>query len=160
MTNKIEELVDRYNVELDAFQKKGKELMLETFKEFFVSNPTIKTIVWNQFTPYFNDGDECVFSVNDMVFSTKEIDHIPDNPDEDNQGSDFQGDGLYDYQEINGKWIHVPIEGEKFAQRKVFGEFHQLIRTLPDEIFMSVFGDHKKILATIDGFDVEDCEHD
>lgn len=34
-------------------------------KEFFKKFPEARTVSWNQYTPYFNDGDECVFSVNE-----------------------------------------------------------------------------------------------
>lgn len=39
----------------------GKEAMKELAAEFFTKNPTILSVSWNQYTPYFNDGDACVF---------------------------------------------------------------------------------------------------
>lgn len=43
------------------------------FKLAFDNVPALKAIAWNQYTPYFNDGDECVFCVNDPAF-IREID--------------------------------------------------------------------------------------
>ena len=30
--------------------------------------PALKAIRWNQYTPYFNDGDPCTFSVGEVMF--------------------------------------------------------------------------------------------
>ena len=39
---------------------------LELFsKDFFKLVPLVKRIEWTQYTPYFNDGDSCEFSVNE-----------------------------------------------------------------------------------------------
>src|SRR6476661_3962783 len=38
------------------------------FKEFFANTPEIIYITWDQYTPYFNDGDTCEFSVHDKWF--------------------------------------------------------------------------------------------
>lgn len=34
------------------------------FQELFSKYPEMETITWNQYTPYFQDGDECIFSAN------------------------------------------------------------------------------------------------
>ena len=31
---------------------------------------------------------------------------------------------------------------------------------MPDEIFLNAFGDHVKVIANKDGFDVQEFEHD
>lgn len=51
---KIEDL-KKENVQL------VKELLLERSKEIFETYPDIKGFCWNQYTPYFNDGEPCVF---------------------------------------------------------------------------------------------------
>jgi hypothetical protein len=35
-------------------------------KEMFRLVPKVKTITWKQYSPYFNDGDECIFSINNI----------------------------------------------------------------------------------------------
>jgi hypothetical protein len=39
-----------------------KEAFLEASNEVFNKYPNIKSFSWTQYTPYFNDGDECTFS--------------------------------------------------------------------------------------------------
>lgn len=46
----------------------------EIIKLFFEECPKVQAVVWSQYTPYFNDGDECVFSVNEPSFVTKNFD--------------------------------------------------------------------------------------
>lgn len=60
-SDEIKEARDKFNDELKAtFQNISKEF----FEEF----PMVQTITWNQFTPFFNDGDPCVFSMSDIQF--------------------------------------------------------------------------------------------
>jgi hypothetical protein len=42
----------------------AKEALKEMAAEFFAENPHVVSINWNQYTPYFNDGDVCTFSAN------------------------------------------------------------------------------------------------
>lgn len=52
----------------EEFQKKARTALNTEFKEFFAAHPQVERIVWTQYTPYFNDGDTCEFSVNEPVF--------------------------------------------------------------------------------------------
>lgn len=36
----------------------------QAFAEFFQDAPEVTSVHWTQYTPYFNDGDECKFSIN------------------------------------------------------------------------------------------------
>lgn len=53
----------------DEFKKKSKVMFEEFLHDFFASNPEVKTIYWCQYTPYFNDGDACVFGIGEVHFS-------------------------------------------------------------------------------------------
>jgi len=63
-------IVEKIKSEMAAFDAKRKSLTEELqkqfpdlFKEFFVKHDWVNDFMWHQYTPYFNDGDECVFSV-------------------------------------------------------------------------------------------------
>jgi hypothetical protein len=70
------EVLTKIKQQLAEFDAKRKEMVSELQKEFpLILQPllhkdeTIKSISWNQYTPYFNDGDECTFSVhNDDIY--------------------------------------------------------------------------------------------
>lgn len=45
----------------------SKKALQKILKEYFKENKDILYIFWDQYTPYYMDGDECVFSVNDVM---------------------------------------------------------------------------------------------
>lgn len=63
-------IVEQIQQELAGFNQKRKELAAELQKKFpalfaplFEQFPEVTTVKWRQYTPYFNDGDECVFGI-------------------------------------------------------------------------------------------------
>jgi hypothetical protein len=63
MLTKTEELLDFIVENKKQMQDKCKIKFLEIFEEFFSTNPDVKTIYFTAFTPYWQDGDECVFGL-------------------------------------------------------------------------------------------------
>src|SRR5579885_1156121 len=47
-------------------KKAGQAALKEEVKKFLEKYPVVEAIYWEQYTPYFNDGDACYFGVNDM----------------------------------------------------------------------------------------------
>ena len=69
----FEESLANYNAKVEEFKLQraalAKQLQVsfgEIVQDFFARNPEFAGIRWNQYTPYFNDGDECVFNVHDF----------------------------------------------------------------------------------------------
>lgn len=65
------EVLEKIKTLLAAHEAAKKELTAELRTEFpklfgsaFELNPEVETVAFNQYTPYFNDGDECIFSAN------------------------------------------------------------------------------------------------
>jgi len=53
-----------------AYQEKARSALSDVvFPDFFKAHPEIKVIYWTQYTPYFNDGEPCVFSVGEVCIS-------------------------------------------------------------------------------------------
>lgn len=147
----IETLVAEYTKTKDEFMEKSKNAMRTAFKEFFDANPDIDQITWTQYTPYFNDGDPCVFGLNDMNFTlAKDEVDLGD-------GYPYDGDKCYGsrFWDDHGKRTD-PIPDLRAA----FRAFVKQVYTLPDEIFLNAFGDHVRVIANKDGFDVQEYEHD
>lgn len=42
----------------------GEKFFSKKFKDIFKKYPNLEEICWSAFTPYFNDGEPCVFSSN------------------------------------------------------------------------------------------------
>ena len=83
----INELKDQVNVKLQEFEAikqqhlAGLKENLNTILSEVFANENIQAIAWSQYTPYFNDGDECVFRVSEpfIVLDGFEPDNIPGN---------------------------------------------------------------------------------
>lgn len=136
------------------FQKSAQELFKNITKEFFATNPGIKAVKWSQYTPYFNDGDACVFRVNDAYFtnaSGEELDNV-------SHWGEYEGED--ESIEVFSSWNlkDKPLEGVDAAQVRLF---ESMISTgAMEEVLEEMFGDHVIITATAEGFDVAEYEHD
>lgn len=149
------------------FQTQAQEMFKEITKEFFDKNPGITGVVWTQYTPYFNDGDTCEFRVNDATFTNAPIDEL----DEVRWG-EYNG-------ELENVWAcenlaHVLTCGREYyedTKNKILAAggvdadscklFDKAICSGEmEDVMQAMFGDHVKVIATRDGFDVNDYDHD
>ena len=158
-------LVDQ--VELKRkFQEQAQEMFKDITKEFFDNNPGIQAIVWTQYTPYFNDGETCVFNVNDPTFTNS-----PNGEDVSPWG-EYEGedDTIWACQSVSDI---LKSDREYYAEDKrriveaggVDGDLcdafdRMLLSSEMEDVFLAMFGDHVKVTATRDGFDIDDYEHD
>ena len=92
---KLLDTVETMNRELEDLRKKyeakSKELFHSATKEFFETTPEIESIYWTQYTPFFNDGEECVFSRNDVYYTIASPVSSDDDEDEDYEDDDGEG---------------------------------------------------------------------
>lgn len=80
LQQKIAELKSEMN-------KNGKQLVTELFDEFFASHPEALEVRWTQHTPFWNDGDECNFTLGDFCLITQKV--------LDGVGTDYSDQDLY-----------------------------------------------------------------
>jgi len=116
--------------------------------------PGITAIRWRQYTPYFNDGEPCEFSVNEINYRELPLDVEYEEWAEDNEiegrYSDYE-DGFYDTWGID-RDKHAPAGLAEALKEFNVDEFEDVAR--------ANFGEHAIVTATVDGFDVEFYEHD
>jgi hypothetical protein len=62
---------DEYKAKI---KEAGKAAIEEAAKSVFEAHAEINRIEWTQYTPYFNDGDPCVFRVGDVYFCGNAVD--------------------------------------------------------------------------------------
>jgi hypothetical protein len=152
----------------EQFQETGQKLLKETFAGFFELNPGINAICWTQYTPYFNDGDECVFRVNEPSFTNATGEDLEDifvpggeyNGENesiwivDNVERTLEGGQWYDEDKekiLSGPTVD-PESCELISEMITAEEFEDIIKLM--------FGNHVEIIATRDGFDVSDYDHE
>lgn len=145
----IKDLVKEMEAFKKEYQKKGQKILQTAFTQFFEENPKIKTITWSQYTPYFNDGDECLFSINEFYCSAKKLttEDISDPYDlerYDEEETEEESTGGYTYDS---------------PERKKVQAFEKMLSPLED-VFKELFDDHVWVIATEDGFEVNEYSHD
>jgi hypothetical protein len=145
--NDLKAKMERVRQEMSA---SGKEALLEAFRDFFEKNPGIVALKWQQYTPYFNDGDTCEFDVYPFSFKPREGLKIPKNAYADE-------DEFVDSQhKIKGH-----VEGVGLCGANLKGEVDTLYEeVVVTDLFHLVFGDHVECVATPEGIDVHQYEHD
>lgn len=149
------------------FQERAQSLFKNITKQFFDKNPGITGVVWTQYTPYFNDGDTCEFSVNDVTFTNAPLDELCNI-----RWGEYEG-------EADGVWACENIQHVLTSDRDYYKEDADLIRASGgvdaascklfneaicsgemESVMLAMFGDHAKIIATREGFDVDEYDHD
>lgn len=159
-----------------VLREKGQEIMKEAIEAFFKANPKVTGVAWSQYTPHFNDGDPCVFGVNEPGFSVSEVDKsdFPAHGD-DGEGGFYgsYGFSLYDLKDpyyVGKDWAvkHNEAVKEAMAKARVGADtfadaaksFRATVGVAGDDLFLAAFGDHVKVLVTPDDITVEEYDHD
>jgi hypothetical protein len=149
------------------FQEQAQSLFKDITKEFFEKNPGVTGVIWTQYTPYFNDGDTCVFSVGDLTFTNAPADELSDirwgeyeGETEgvwaaDNIGYVLESDRDY-YQ--NTKTAVLAAGGVDATSCTLFAK--AVNSSEMEDVMQAMFGDHVKVIATREGFEVEEYDHD
>lgn len=162
---KNEELVMEFERRYEELTKQFSLQFDDIIKKFFEAVPVVKAITWTQYTPYFMDGDSCVFSVNEVNFSnfiSKNLHNgIADYFDENDEDEDE--DVIDDSSDKKEKWstsLYYAEENKYLTAEQV--ELCKKVSKLisNDDMMESLFGDHTIIQISRDGMVQDDYEHD
>lgn len=66
---KPSEWIAKVKAESERRGKEARQVLATLFRDFFAANPAVKSIRWQQYTPYYNDGDPCEFRVHSSMFA-------------------------------------------------------------------------------------------
>lgn len=137
-TGNLLSLVKDYDAKVKAMREELSNEFKTQFKtistEIFSKYPEILKFGWTQYTPYFNDGDPCVFNYNDMYVCTD-----PETAD----GSVYDWEDMYS---LKNKYPEL-------------AEFEKVLSSSED-ILLAMFGDHVQVTVTPAGIDVDEYDHD
>ena len=128
--NKLETLREQISALQEQAKVEAKELFHTGAKELFEKHPEIKAFKWTQYTPYFNDGETCVFSSNHGYAGVQ----LVTDSDEDFEESVDNG-------------------GDNKAVSKFLDQF-------TDEDMENLFGDHVQVTVTAENIEVDEYVHD
>ena len=133
-----------FQTKKEELTKKLREEFPQLIKPLLDQSEIIEKIRWQQYTPYFNDGDICYFSrgevlVNDSEWETPEV--------------------LRETIWTSGKWYSNPNYNAKEGQ--ILKDIKEVIDSIPDDFYESLFGDHVEVTIYKDGtITTEEFEHE
>lgn len=138
MAKLLDELLEAQDAYFEKLKNTGEDALKEAFKEIFDKHPSIYSISWRQYTPYFNDGDPCYFRVGEW-----EVEWAEEDEDEESEEDDSEED-----------------EDATADQAKALEDIENLFASLDDDILESVLGDHITVEVTAEGISVDEYDHD
>jgi hypothetical protein len=117
------------------FMTESQRLFSEAATELFDKYPTIESFSWTQYTPYFNDGDECTFRVNEYEPDITLVD-----------GTELVGYDLPD----DATDVHAASS-----------EIEDFVGSIDTDVMRDAYGDHARVRVHRDGTtDIEEYSHD
>jgi hypothetical protein len=148
------EQLKQMNEELEALKKahleKSKLMFTDVAKSVFDKHPKLESFGWNQYTPYFNDGDECTFSAN--------IDYVDINGENEYDSNVLQKT-IY-VQNAKGEYIETVNELYNPELAAAQNDVKEFLSNIDESVLRDMFGDHVEVTVSRNGTEVEKYEHD
>ena len=156
--NPFQEIIDAkraYELAIKAF---GKEKFENMFKDFFEKHQHVRAVQWEQYAPYFNDGDPCIFSVHEgKLAMTQEF---------TNAHWDLFGDGDKDADQYDEETEFMDTVWDDENQDKegldIFNKAKYDLETILEisDVLKDVFGEDSLVTVTREGIEIDSCSHD
>lgn len=154
---KTNQIIDSYNKEKEFFHKKIKKLINEDLKLLMNELPEwVETFSFTGFTPGFNDGEPCYFSVHsDDYYSCFINGHRLEgsNDHEPRENFNFYEKEIYVFNGQNKENIHY---NEKYS--KALNNLMKFCSSIPDEIWQDM-GEGEFIIYRDGNINIEYYEH-
>lgn len=155
-------LLKEKNNQIYKIKKEIKDMSSGLFEDFqsyiFEKYPDIHSFGWTQYTPYFNDGEACIFYAN--------TDYLKINDEYADDSDWFSPVNITK----NGTWNRdlKVYEGRteepnpNYNQKMIdaCSEIGEFLSNFDDEFYLQKFGDHAEITITKEGIDISDYDHD
>lgn len=123
---------EKLNALKKEMQNIGRDFFKTETEAIFTDFPNLRDFAWSQYTPYWNDGEPCCFSVHDW-FTASYFNELP---------------------EFEGERDEVSYDSDLNARLSA------LINGIDEDVMRDLFGDHVTVLVSRDTVEVEECEHD
>lgn len=162
---KFNNLIERYEAARAALMAEGKEAIELEFMAIFERHPELTVIKWNQYTPYFNDGEECTFSVNDFnVSNAPDIENVTCYGDYDGEEDEDEEGNMPTKVFVMDKWGDRNSKTWGDRNSKTYADVWELQEfaqsSIGEDLFRDIFDNHVTVVVTKDGIEVEEYEHD
>lgn len=160
MQNKLKELRDNYI-------EQARNIFISNVQHFLKFTPRIKAVGWLQYTPHFNDGDECIFEKREFKLllddsaTTWSVCGDYGITFNDETGS-VKSIEMYN-NIINMRFSQYAVTAKQYIPEAEWEDIIDYLTQLTDIdtcIYNEIFGDHKEIIIRVDTYEINDHEHD
>lgn len=145
----LQDKIQEVNSAREQLDERAKTILMDAFKEVFDKVSEIDAVGWLQYTPYFNDGDPCVFRMRSEGVAFR-LSNIPKDAEgnEDNWG--FSDAGWFS---------EYDLDDQSFSKesKAVLDELGTAISSNINDL--ETLGEGR-IIVTAAGIDVEEWSHD
>jgi hypothetical protein len=156
------------------YDTKGKAALAKLISKYFELNPSVLFLFWQQYTPYFNDGDECKFRLGDIISFELKNELIEEREEEseasglvkfprDKEGNKILPTVEYMLDNVNGEEVDFdpmsellekavnPCSSEDYADffmvKSDYGSsFYKQMRSI-QHVLQEVVGDHVNVVV-------------
>lgn len=183
VTKRMKELTKEIDKLRSELTKESKKSFKAGIKQLFDSYKSLNSFAWAQYTPYFNDGDECVFGaytesihineendetglwyaeklMNDIKNKNKVIKRLEQEISEIKKSNDNWRKYII---EQNNDYIELLNETsleDATNRRNMINDIVTFLTSFDDDTLKDMFGDHVMVTVTRSGIDTESYSHD
>ena len=167
-----ENIVSKLNDLKLAYIETARQMFTDGTAELFKEHPLLDSFGFTAYSPYFNDGDPCTFSIHCDVdygmyingFSNDDSDYA----DKEGGQGEFESrekdeyiwnrKSRYDYS--NGYHNRVKIDGEPEIDSMITA-VSEFVNSFPEDIWEEMIGNHVMVRIAPDGIETADySDHD
>lgn len=135
---------------------------LQPIVQAVLADPTVVEFGWRQYTPYFNDGDPCVFQA---YGAWVRLDTDPGNAEDDEPDRleiySHAGLGKRPYAWADGQRLAKAYEGPDEARYdRLLALDHAVSGGHFCDVLLDLFGDHARVTVRRTGIQVDSYSHD
>ena len=159
-TERMDALRESFVQAQAEFNTKIKELLRVETDKLFVKFPSVHSVSWNQYTPYFNDGDECRFGA---YIDTLKVQAVGEEDSTEIEPSNisFKDRTVKVYGRYNSTTRAYDTSTRPATELELFArQFYKMLRSAGEDALKAAYGDHTSVIISRDGTELEDYDHD
>lgn len=143
---------------------------LQPILQAVLNDPTVIEFGWRQYTPYFNDGEPCTFSVSGLWVRTTDLAAADDEEQDDDEADPYRlemwghptmGKRASTWNEQTRTYDKGAYEGpDKARFDRCQALEHAIEGGAFENVLLDAFGDHARVTVRRDGIQVDSYEHE